>query len=118
MNVCPVSEILVLDTEHERRTIRVVIKLSENECNNPLTSDISTSCVFANYIPKKNFKARQVRFSMIHTKIPQQNWDFTLLIATQNFLFCFAFLAGAIAETSHPIHIAAPHVHCTIKTKA
>ena len=24
-------------------------------------------------------------------------------------MFCFAFLAGAIAETSHPLHIAAPH---------
>ena len=31
MNVCPVSEILVLDrTEHERGKLRVVIKLSEN----------------------------------------------------------------------------------------
>ena len=59
MNVCPVSEILVLDTEHERRTIRVVIKLSENECNNPQTSDISTSCVFG-IAYRKIFKARPI----------------------------------------------------------
>ena len=70
MNVCPVSEILVLDTEHERRTIRVVIKLSENECNNPLTSDISTSCVFVELHTEKFL--RQDLFLMIHKKIPLQ----------------------------------------------
>ena len=40
-----------------------------------------------------------------------QNPPTNLLSATQNFfvLFCFAFLAGAIDETSHPLHIVVAH---------
>ena len=45
----------------------------------------------------------------VKIKIPQPTWDFTLLSATQKFfvLFYFAlhFLAGAIPETSHPLHM-------------
>jgi hypothetical protein len=44
----------------------------------------------------------------VKIKIPQPTWDFTLLSATQKFyfvLFCFASLAGAIPETSHPLHM-------------
>ena len=74
-------------------------------------------------------------FSIIHTKFPQQLWDFSLLIAIP---FFFAFLAGALVETSHllqqslkptvqyknteaktgatPLHNAAPHGHLGIIT--
>ena len=49
-----------------------------------------------------------------HKKIPQETWDFTLLIATPFFIFffCFAIFDGAKIETSHPLvplHNAAPH---------
>ena len=58
--------------------------------------------------------------SNLHTTVAQQHYFqpervvqrdpvLFLLIATPANFFCFAFLAGAIAETSHPLHIVAPN---------
>ena len=79
------------------------IRCKMDERNNPCTPEIPTLML-------STYSQAHVR------KNPQQTWDFTLLIATQNFLFCFVILARARIETSLPDTTSRCCTTCTIKT--
>ena len=91
--------------QHQNHTTSLgCIRCEMDERNNPCTPETPIFML-------STYSQAHVR------KIPQQTWDFTLLIATQKFfLFCFVILARARIETSLPDTTSRCCTTCTIKT--
>ena len=88
--------------QHQNHTTSLgCIRYKMDERNNPCTPETPIFML-------STYSQAHVR------KIPQQTWDFTLLIATQKNFFCFVLQFWLELELKHhfltPLQDAAPHV--------